>query len=254
MSQISLYNDDCLEVMKTLSDNSIDAIITDPPYGVNFKNDFYDDSEELVLSVMPQWYEQWFRILKEDSYLFLFVGVKTLHHWIQCGIDAGFTYKNIIATRSFNNGSPTPRNNFGFQFQPIIVFSKGKGKKLNEVDFIPTSAEWFKDKRNKNPKPFTYQYPNWIKTEWAFATEKRASKNIHPNEKNVKLLKFLVEVSTNENDVIFEPFMGSGSLGVACKQTNRDFIGCELDTDYFNIAKDRIAKEYENDRISEITI
>ena len=240
MSQISLYNDDCLEVMKTLSDNSIDAIITDPPYGVNFKNDFYDDSEELVLSVMPQWYEQWFRILKEDSYLFLFVGVKTLHHWIQCGIDAGFTYKNIIATRSFNNGSPTPRNNFGFQFQPIIVFSKGKGKKLNEVDFIPTSAEWFKDKRNKNPKPFTYQYPNWIKTEWAFATEKRASKNIHPNEKNVKLLKFLVEVSTNENDVIFEPFMGSGSLGVACKQTNRDFIGCELDTDYFNIAKDRI--------------
>ncbi len=240
MSQINLYNDDCLKIMKTLSDNSIDAIITDPPYGVNFKNDFYDDSEESVLSIMPQWYKQWFRILKDDSYLFLFVGVKTLHHWIQCGIDVGFTYKNIIATRSFNNGSPTPKNNFGFQFQPIIVFSKGNGKKLNEVDFIPTSVEWFNDKRNKNPKPFTYQYPNWIKTEWAFASAKRANNSIHPNEKNDKLLKFLVEVSTNENDVIFEPFMGSGSLGIACKQTNRDFIGCELNTDYFKIAKERI--------------
>ena len=240
MSQIELYNGDCLEVMKTLNDNSIDAIITDPPYGVNFKNDFYDDSVDSVMENMPKWFEQWYRVLKDDSYLFLFVGVKTLHIWIQCGIDNGFTYKNIVATRSFNSGAVIPKNNFGFQFQPVIVFSKGKGKNFNEVDFIPTSTEWFKDKRNKNPKPFTYQYPNWIKTEWAFATEKRASKNIHPNEKNVKLLKFLVEVSTNENDVIFEPFMGSGSLGVACKQTNRDFIGCELDTDYFNIAKDRI--------------
>ena len=99
MSQISLYQGDCLEVMKTLDDNSIDAIITDPPYGVNFKNDFYDDSIDSVMENMPKWFDEWYRLLKENSYLFLFVGVKTLHNWIQCGIDVGFTYKNIIATR-----------------------------------------------------------------------------------------------------------------------------------------------------------
>ena len=240
MSQIDLYEGDCLEVMKSFDDSSIDAIITDPPYGVNFKNDFYDDSVDSVMENMPKWFEQWYRLLKDDSYLFLFVGVKTLHYWIQCGIDNKFTYKNIVATRSFNSGAVIPKNNFGFQFQPVIVFSKGKGKNFNQVDFIPTSVEWFNDKRNKNPKPYTYQYPNWIKTEWAFATEKRASKNLHPNEKSVKLLKFFIELTTNKGDVVLEPFMGSGSCGVASKELYRDFIGIELDENYFNIARDRI--------------
>ena len=185
---IELYNGDCLQEMKKLADNSIDCIITDPPYGVNFKNDFYDDSLENVLKCMPLWFEQWYRLLKDNSFLYLFVGVRTLHNWIQTGINCGFTYKNIIATRSFNNGSIRAPNNFGFQFQPIIIFSKGSGRKLNQVDFIPTSLAWYNDKRNSNPKPYTYDYPNWIKTDWAFASAKRANKSFHPNEKNVDLI------------------------------------------------------------------
>lgn len=237
---IQLYNGDCLEVMGALNPNSINTIITDPPYGVGFKNNFYDDSVDYVMENIPKWFEQWYRLLKDDSYLFLFVGVKTLHHWIQCGIDKGFTYKNIVATRSFNSGAVIPKNNFGFQFQPVIIFSKGKGKNFNQVDFVPTSVEWFNDKRNKNPKPYTYQYPNWIKTDWAFATEKRASKNLHPNEKNVKLLKFFIELTTNKGDVVLEPFMGSGSCGVASKELGRDFIGVEIDENCFKIAEERI--------------
>ena len=174
------------------------------------------------------------------SYLYIFVGVKTIHKWIQYGIDANFTFKNIIATRSFNNGSITPKNSFGFQFQPILVFSKGKGKPYNNVDFIPTSKEWFKDKRNKNPKPFTYEYPNFIPTTITFATEKRASKNLHPNEKNVKLLKFLIEISTNEGDLVLDSFCGSFSTAYACKLSNRDFVGSELDKELFEKGKERV--------------
>ena len=169
---LNLFNGDCLQEMKKLVDGSIDCIVTDPPYGVNFKNDFYDDSLENVLKLMPLWFEQWYRILKTNSFLYVFVGVKTLHNWIQTGINCGFTYKNIIATRSFNNGSIRASNNFGFQFQPILVFSKDSGRKLNQVDFIPTSLAWYNDKRNPNPKPYTYDYPNWIKTDWAFASAK----------------------------------------------------------------------------------
>lgn len=240
MSQINLYNGDCLEIMKTLSDNSVDCIITDPPYFVGFKNDFYDDSPELFEEKAPLWFAQWKRILKDNSFLFAFVGVKNLHKWISAGIDAGFTYKNIVATRSFNNGSIRAASNFGFQFQPVIVFSNGQGRKLNQVDFIPTSESWFKDKRNPNPKPYTYDYPNWIKTEWAFASAKRANKSFHPNEKNVDLIKFLIEVATNENEVVMDTFMGCGSTGIACKKCNRDFIGMELDETYFKLAKKRI--------------
>ena len=240
-----IFNQDCLEGMKTMADENFDLIVTDPPYAVNFKNNIYDDSFDTIINNIPEWFKQWYRLLKEDSYLFVFVGVKTLHIWIEEGLKAGFNYKNIIATRSFNNGSPTPKNNFGFQFQPIIVFSKGKGKPFNNIDFIPTSEEWFKDKRNKNPKPYTYSYPNWIKTEWAFATEKRATKNLHPNEKNVKILKFIIEIASNEGDYVLDSFSGSASTAVACIQTNRNFIGFELNEEYYKFGEKRIMEEYE---------
>lgn len=239
-----LHNDDCYNVLKDRADSSVDCILTDVPYGVNFKNDIYDDSHDFIASQMPKWFDEWHRILKDDCYLYMFVGVKTIHEWITCGIRHNFNFKNIIATRSFNNGSPTPKNSFGFQFQPIIVFSKGKGKNYNKVDFFPTSEAWFKDKRNKNPKPYTYEYSNFIPSNICFATEKRASKNLHPNEKNVKLLKFFIDISTNEGDIVMDCFMGSGSTGVASVQSNRNFIGIELDKYYYNLSKERIEKEY----------
>lgn len=235
-----IFNDDCVEVLKDLPEESIDLILTDPPYGVNFKNDFYDDSVDSVLKSMPTWFEQWYRLLKQDSYLLLYVGVKTLHLWMQAGIDTGFQLKNVVATRAFNNGMANSKNNFGFQFQPVIVFSKGAGKKFNEVDFVPTSKEWFRDKRNKNPKEFTYQYPNWIEPEWSFATVKSDKKNLHPNEKNVKLLKFFIELTTNPNDIVLDCFGGSGSTAVACIESGRKFITIEKDANYFNVIKGRI--------------
>lgn len=122
-SLIKLYNDDCTRVMNNINEK-FDCIITDPPYGVGFKNNFYNDLNNYVLNEMPKWFMCWYNLLKFDCYLFLFVGVKTLHNWIFTGIENGFNYKNIIATRSFNNGSKRAKNNFGFQFQPIIVFFK----------------------------------------------------------------------------------------------------------------------------------
>ena len=121
MSNIELYNGDSSIEMKNIQSESIDCVLTDPPYGVEYKVEFCNDSWEYVESQMPVWYQEWHRVLKPESYLYLFVGVKTLHKWVDSGIKAGFTFKNILATRSFNNGSPTPKNSFGFQFQPIIV-------------------------------------------------------------------------------------------------------------------------------------
>ena len=226
-----IFNGECVNVMQNhIEDNSIDLIITDPPYGVGFKTDLYDDSLETVINQMPIWYKEWYRILKEDCYLYVFVGVKTVHEW------------NILATRCFNNNTVTPKNNFGFQFQPVLVFSKGKGKDFNEIDFIPTSEDWYNDKRNTNPKPYTYSYPNWIKTEWCFANTKRSSDNLHPNEKSVDLIKFLIEISSNENDVVLDTFMGCGSTGVAAMQTNRSFVGIEIDKEFCDFSKKRLKK------------
>lgn len=243
MNKSFLFNGECVSLMrKELKDNSIDLIVTDPPYGVGFKTYLYDDSYEAVLANMPIWFNEWYRVLKEDCYLYLFVGVKTLHIWIEEGIKAGFTYKNIIATRSFNNGAMTPKNNFGFQFQPVLVFSKGKGKNFNDVDFVPTSEEWFNDKRNLDPKPFTYAYPNWIKSEWCFATAKRSTDNLHPNEKNVELIQFLIEISSNKEDIVLDNFLGCGSTALAAVLSDRNFIGMELNKDLYDLAIKRIKR------------
>lgn len=239
-NNIKIYNDDCLNFMPKITSESIDCIVSDPPYGVGFKGAEYVDDKDTILNAMPKWYKEWYRLLKPNGFMFLFVGVRNLHQWIQKGIDAGFIYKNIIATRAFNNGSIRGSSNFGFQFQPILVFSKGNGHKLNEVDFIPTSECWKKDKRNKNPKPYTYDYPNWIKTEWAFATAKRANKSFHPNEKNTDLIKFLIEVATNENDIVLDSFLGAGSTALAAQATNRRCIGIEINKTYFEIAQNRL--------------
>lgn len=236
----NLINGDCLDIMKDINSNSIDLIVSDPPYGVEFKQDFYDDSLGYVLGNIDNWFAEWYRLLKNDSYLFLFVGVKTLHIWIQKGIEAGFTYKNIISTRSYNSGSVNPKNNFGFQFQPIIVFSKGNGKPFNNVDFIPTSNEWFNDKRNKNPQPYTYQYPNFIPTELAYATVKSSKKNLHPNQKNTALIKFFIQLTTEKNDIVLDCFNGSGSTGDATIECGRKYIGIEQDKEYYNISLERL--------------
>lgn len=75
----SIVNQDCLVEMKAMADNSIDLILTDPPYGVNFKNDFYEDSSDLVEQLIPVWYKEMYRILKQDCYVVLYVGLRNLN-------------------------------------------------------------------------------------------------------------------------------------------------------------------------------
>lgn len=234
-----IINADFLEYSKYIPDEQFDLIITDPPYGVGYKNKFFSDSEDYVLRNMYKWYQEWFRLLKPDGYLVLFVGVKNLDHWLVNAKITGWNFKNIIATRSFNNGAKRAPNNFGFQFQPVILFSKGKGHNFNKVDFIPTSKEWFNDKRNKNPNPYTYEYPNWIKTEWAFGTAKNSSKNNHPNEKNVEFIEFLVKVLSDMGDTVLDSFCGSGSTGVACKNCRREFIGIDINPELCKVSAER---------------
>lgn len=244
-----IINGDTTIELGKLEHNSIDAIITDPPYGVEFKNDFYNDSKEYVFGNIETWYQGWYDVLKEGKYLFVFVPTKEIHNWIQTGIKIGFQFKNILTTEAhFIGRSFRPKNNFEFKAQPILVFSKGKSQDLYNYDFIPTSKSWFKDKRNTNPKEFTYIYPNIIGKDIVFANTKSTAKNSksttrHPNEKNIDLLKFLIGISTKENEVVLDTFMGSGSTCWASNELNRKFVGIEQDKDYFDNIKRRLENE-----------
>ena len=124
------------------------------------------------------------------------------------------------------------------------TISKGKAKSLNAVDFIPTSESWLKDKRNKNPKPYTYSYPAFLQY---FSNEKTTSKSSkegrHPCAKNIDFLEFLIKLSSKEGERVLDPFLGGGSTGIASVRAGRDFIGSELNEEYYKLAKVKLDRE-----------
>ena len=110
---------------------------------------------------------------------------------------------------------------------------------MNKVDFIKTSDSWLNDKRNNKKQEFTYSYPNFW--DFTFANEKASTKKLlHPNQKNVKLLEILIQLSTQKGDTVLDPFVGSGTTALASIQTNRNFLACERDEGYVKIANDRL--------------
>lgn len=239
---MKLFNGDWKKIAQLIEDNSIDSVITDPPWGCDFSNEIYDDNRKIIENEVLIWLKLIFRKLKNNSHCFIYVGVKTLNLWIDSGIKAGFEYKNILAAKIYDGYNYAGANNFKFNFQPIIYFSKGNPKHFNRVNFFPTSKSWFNDKRNKNPQKYSYSYSSFIDKEVCFSNVKtnKILKHIHNSEKNVKLLQFLIEISTKPGENVLDPFMGSGTTGLACKKTNRNFIGIELNEQIFETVKEML--------------
>lgn len=255
-ADFEVYNGDCMDAMKGMADESVALLVSDPPYAVGFASErtTYDDSKDSVMSLAPLWFAEWLRIMRPGAWAFVFTGTKNLNRWIEIGEAAGFTYKNLIATRSFNRGRMC-FNNFVFELQPVVVFSKGgKGRNFNEVDFFPTSAEWLRDRRNSNPKPFSYAYSNWIPSDLCYGTETfgqtDGKKNWHPNAKSERLCRFFVEIASDEGDLVFDPFTGCGTTGAAAVSVGRRFYGCEQDPHWAEVARRRISGDAEWKRSS----
>ena len=242
---IELYNGDCLELMKNIPDKSIDMILCDLPYGTTACK------WDTVIPFEPLW-EQYKRIIKDNGAIVLFGSqpfTSTLvnsnikgykHHWVwEKNRGTGFQvakYRPMMAT------------------EDIIAFTK-KGERINYYPIMikrdkPIIYSGAKSSNGTNPlasydkklkKACTHKYPtNIIKVD-------KVKRPIHPTQKPVVLLEYLIKTYTNENETVLDNCMGSGSTGVACVNTNRNFIGMELDNNYFNIAKERIYKAKEGD-------
>lgn len=232
-----IFNNDCIKIMNKINDNTIDCIITDPPYGVGFKNDIYNDSKEYVFNIYKQWLKEMYRIMKEDSHIYIFIPTLEIDKWILSIKDVGFNFKNIITTKckSYNY----QKNNFKFDTQFIVFATKGKGRCFNKINIQKTSESWLKDKRNKNQKEYSYDYNSLM---YEYSTQ--LSKLKHPNEKSVEFIKKIILLSTSENDIIIDPFMGSGSCIKACIETNRKYIGIELNKEIYENTKKQIGDKY----------
>jgi site-specific DNA-methyltransferase (adenine-specific) len=236
-SGINLYHGDCLELMKDIPDKSIDMILCDLPYGTTAcKWDIIISLESLC--------EQYKRVIKNNSAIVLTAREPFTSKLIMSNIKS-YKHKwiwNKKQTGSFANAKYMPLQieedivvfcNDKVKYYPIM--RKGKfRKKGGSKKQIQSMSKFIKPEYYKYSDDY---YPTNI-LEYPNCSNK--SKNLHPTQKPVALLEYLIKTYSNENELILDNCMGSGSTGIACKNLNRSFIGIELDKNYFDIAKNRI--------------
>lgn len=252
VSVIDLQQGNCLELMKSLEDKSVDLILCDLPYGTT-RNKW-----DSVIDLELLW-EQYNRIIKDHGAILLFaqtpfdnvLGVSNLKN---------LRYEIIwqkTAPTGFLNAKKMPMK----AHENILVFYKklstynpqmtqGHSRKVSSKKSRAKSVERQKlkvDSKDSNYNFYGESQVDYDSTEryplsvQVFAKDQQ-KENYHPTQKPVALLEWLIKTYTNEGDLVLDNCMGSGSTGVACVNTNRNFIGMELTEQYFEIAKERIEK------------
>ena len=239
---MKLYKGDCLEVMKTIEDKSIDAIITDPPFGTTACKWDY------VIDFGLMW-EQLNRIIKPNGAIVLF-GSEPFSSALRMSNIKNYKYDWIWKKNRGSNFATLKYQPFK-EHEIISVFNKhnyfpikeerseGGKNRLNYKFKNKTSdingGKFINNGSNNyiNPLGKNLRNPSSVQK---FNTEVGK----HPTQKPVALMEYLIKTYTNEKETVLDFTMGSGSTGVACKNTNRNFIGIEQDENYFNIAQKRI--------------
>ena len=237
MNNIELWQGDCLELMKNIPDGSIDLVLTDPPYGTTACK--WDS----VIPFEPMW-EQLNRIIKPNGAICLF-GSEPFSSALRMSNIKNFKYDWIWNKKLAGNGILEKKQPFKIH-EIVSVFHSGiympqmiKGryrKKMGLKESEITGGNSYA-KQTEND----LYYPKSI-LEYGIGNMRKG--RLHPTQKPIDLLEYLIRTYTNEGETVLDFTAGSGSTGVACVNTNRRFIGIELDDGYFNIAKKRIEESY----------
>ena len=240
-----LLHGDCLERMKEIPDGSVDLILTDPPYGTTACK--WDN----VIPFEPMW-EQLKRIIKPNGAIVLF-GSEPFSSALRMSNIKNYKYDWIWDKKLAGNGilakkQPLKVHELIHIFNSKIYYpqkTKGKmrskmtgGMDTNSVDTIQNSISFQEEYKNDDYYPKTIQ---------EFSTAGMRAGRLHPTQKPVALLEYLINTYTQENETVLDFTFGSCSTGIACLNTNRKFIGIELDDNYFDIGAERMRNHIKNE-------
>ena len=244
MSNINLYQGDCLEIMKEIKDKSIDMILCDLPYGTT------KCKWDVVIPFDKLW-EQYNRIIKNNGAIVLF-GSEPFSSALRMSNLKDYKYDWVWEKTKFANFAlvrKQPRKlhetiSIFYKKQPTYNPQMEKGKPYKDNRTQKQDSRTMTDGETikfSSRTPIVNEGVRFPKSIIKFGNPSGKG-HLHPTQKPVELLEYLIKTYTNENDLVLDNCMGSGSTGVACKNLNRNFIGIELDENYFNIAKERIDK------------
>lgn len=238
---IDLRQGDCLEVMKEIPDKSVDMILCDLPYGTTACK------WDIVIPFEPLW-EQYKRIIKDNGAIVLF-GSEPFASNIRLSNLKMYKYDYIWVKTKAGNFALARKNPMKLHENILVFYNKFPTYNLFNLQKLKTPI--LSSRKNKGANlGHCIDKGNYKQTETGFhksilnfSNKSGKGYSYHPTQKPVALLEYLIKTYTNENETVLDNCMGSGSTGIACVNTNRNFIGIELDENYFNIAKDRIEKE-----------
>lgn len=211
MQENKIIQGDCIQIMKKFPDNSFDLIITDPPYGDNvaygWNNKTIKNNENPLINCSAL--VECYRVLKRDSSLYLFTNWKHYPFLTEFILRyTEFKIRHVVVWKKHNFGLGWA---FRHQYELIMVLEKGKPHyNLTNFSDVQTCSCIIHNKDN------------------------------HPHQKPVDLIEKMILHSSKEGDIVLDPFCGSGSTCVACKQTKRKWIGIELDKKYAKMANERL--------------
>lgn len=213
---INLLSGDCLEILKTLEDNSIDSVVTDPPYGMDYQSAWRSESERFKKIPNDKKPFVWFlfdafRVLKDGGALVCFSDWKNQEAWRQAIEWAGFSIKSQVIWNREVHGMGDLKGAFAPQHDVVWFATKGK-----------------------------FEFPGKRPKSVISSQRVNAGKLVHPNEKPVSLMEELISAVTSPSGVVLDPFMGSGATGKAAKNLGFKFVGIEREKEYFEIAQKRI--------------
>ena len=234
---VKLNKIECMDNMKYLKkipDNSVDLVVTDPPYNVSQKNNMNYKNLSVVKN-FGDWdfnfdpvpvLKELKRVLKPNGQIYVFCGTKQIPIYMKVFEEEWF-FRNLLV---WNKTNPPPRlskTNFLFANEYIVYAINEKVR--------PSDAVFNFSRQNEMHNIFITS---------ALQSKERLrdddNKAVHPTQKPLSVLKKLIEVSSNKGDIVLDVFMGVGSTAVACKELSRNFLGCEINKEYVKYANERL--------------
>lgn len=244
-----IYKVDALKALKRLNELnfSVDMIFTDPPYGIEYQSNWGRSGEKLnkihnddSLDWFQEFTDESYKILKDNSAFYCFTRYDVYPVMYNCMIKSGFNVKNLLVLqKGQKGGNGDLQAQFSNDCELLIYANKGR-RKFNKTQLAKTDGR-------KGAAEFRTRLPNvWFDTEYntypksTVNVSNQNSEIIHPTEKNTEMIEWFLQISSNENEIILDPFMGSGSTAVACKNKNRQYIGFEIEDKYIELSNFRL--------------
>lgn len=238
MKQIDIFNGDALELFHQIQDESIDLIITDPPYnlGKNYGNNHDSKAFDDYILFTKSWLSQAKRVLKPTGTIYVFMGVRFISYlYTILEQDLGFLFNSWVVWHYTQGIGKT--KGFSPRHDDILVFNKSKEFIFN-LDDIRVPQKYYRARNNMrgaNPSDV-----------WQFSHVHycNANRQNHPTQKPEGLIERMVLASSNEGDLILDPFAGSGTTLRVCQQLNRNAVGFELNPEYVELTKNRLNQPF----------